>query len=90
MFPEDSATAIAVAHCESGLRPTAYNGNNPNGTTDGGLWQINDVHNAELERLGLDKYDPEDATEFARILYDRNGGWGDWVCFWKDMHLAYL
>ena len=80
-FPEDPATAIAIAHCESGLKPNAYNPKNNNGSTDGGLWQINSVHDARLQRLGLDKYDPEDATKFARMLYEENGGWMDWVCF---------
>ena len=80
-FPEDPHTAIAIAHCESGLRPNAYNPKNNNGSTDGGLWQINSVHDARLQRLGLDKFDPEDATKFARILYDENGGWKDWVCY---------
>lgn len=87
MFPEDSANAIAIATCESGLKPNAFNPNNPDGSLDGGLWQINSVHDAELKRLGLDKYDPEDATKYARILYDRNG-WMDWVCAWHRDHLA--
>lgn len=80
-FPEDPGTAVAVATCESNLNPQAYNPSNTNGTTDGGLWQINDVHNKTLERMGLDKYDPEDATKFARYLYDQNGGFRDWVCY---------
>ena len=84
MFHEDPETAIAVATCESGLNPDAYNPNNKNGTTDGGLWQINDVHNERLEQLGLDKWDPEDATTFARMLYD-NRGWKDWMCYTKGM-----
>jgi len=87
VFPEDSQTAIAVASCESGLKPSAFNGSNNNGSTDGGLWQINTVHDKELQRLGLDKFDPEDATEFARILYEKNG-WMDWVCFWSPKHMA--
>ena len=70
--------ALRIATCESGLNPKAYNGNNDNGTTDGGLWQINDVHNPTLAELGLDKYDPEDATKFARMLYDERG-FNDWV-----------
>lgn len=82
-FPEDSSTAIAIAKCESGLKPHAYNPKNTNGTTDGGLWQINSVHDKTLERMGLDKFDPEDATKFARYLYETNGGWGDWVCYHK-------
>lgn len=84
-FPEDPNTAVAIASCESGLNIEAYNPNNKNGTTDGGLWQINDVHNGTLQALGLDKYNPEDATEFARLLYDQRGGWGDWVCYTKGM-----
>lgn len=83
-FPEDPHTALAIARCESGLNIEAYNPNNTNGTTDGGLWQINDVHNPTLERLGYDKYNPEDATKFARHLYEQNG-WRDWVCYTHGM-----
>lgn len=79
-FPEDPEVAIAVATCESGLKAHAYNPTNTNGSTDGGLWQLNSVHDKELSRLGLDKFNPVDATEFARILYERNE-WNDWVCF---------
>lgn len=80
-FPEDPHTAIAVASCESGLKPNAYNPQNTNGSTDGGLWQINSIHDKRLAELGLDKYDPEDATEFARMLYEEAKGWTDWVCY---------
>lgn len=80
-FPEDPHTALAIVRCESGFNPNAYNPNNRNGSTDGGLWQINSIHDSELARLGLDKWHPEDATTFARILYDRAGGWRDWVCY---------
>lgn len=89
-FPDDPATAVAIAYCESGLKATAYNPTNTNGTTDGGLWQINSVHDQRLRQLGLDKYNPEDATVFARMLYDERGGWGDWMCYTTRMHLAYL
>lgn len=83
-FPEDPRTAIAVAECESGLRPNAHNPNNRDGSTDGGLFQINSVHDERLKQLGLDKYDPEDATKFARILYEESG-WTPWVCYTKNM-----
>ena len=78
-FPEDPHRAVAIAKCESGLKPTAHNPHNKDGSTDGGLWQINSVHDKELNRLGLDKYNPVDATKYARRLYEQNG-WGDWVC----------
>jgi len=86
-FPNDSARALAVANCESGLNPKAYNPNNSNGSTDGGLWQINSTHDSRLEVLGLNKYNPEDATKFARMLYDESG-WRPWVCAWHPDHLA--
>lgn len=64
------------------MNPKAHNPRNTNGTTDGGLFQINDVHNKRLKELGLDRYDPEDAATFARILYDEQG-WHPWVCYRK-------
>lgn len=73
---------MAVARCESGLNPNAHNPRNTNGTTDGGLFQINSVHDKRLEAMGLDKYDPEDAAKFARMLYDEEG-WRPWVCHRK-------
>ena len=79
-FPEDFTTAVAVATCESGLKPSAHNPTNNDGTTDGGLWQINSVHDKRLQELGLDKYNPEDATEYARMLYDESG-FTAWVCY---------
>lgn len=72
-----------MADCESGLKPTAYNPTNKDGSTDGGLWQINSSHDKRLKELGLNKYDPEDATKFARMLYD-NRGFNDWVCYTKN------
>ena len=88
-FPEDPYTAVAVANCESSLNPKAYNPTNNNGSTDGGLWQINSIHDSRLLELGLDKYDAEDATKFARLLYDESG-WIPWVCFWHEDHLAMM
>lgn len=78
-FPEDPHTAVAIAKCESGLNPNAYNPTNTNGTTDGGLFQINSAHDSRLNKLGLDKFNPVDATKYARILYDEQG-WHPWTC----------
>lgn len=84
-FPEQPMTALAIVKCESNFNVKAHNPHNKDGTTDGGLWQLNDVHNQELARLGLDKYNPVDATKYARILYDRRGNFNDWVCYTKGM-----
>ncbi len=84
-FPEDPHTAVAIASCESGLKPTAYNPTNNNGSTDGGLWQINSIHDGTLAQMGLDKWNPEDSTKFARYLYDKRGNFNDWVCYTKGM-----
>lgn len=90
-FPEEPAKAVAIAYCESRLKPTAYNPSNRDGSTDGGLWQINSVHDERLKALGLDKYDPEDATKYARMLYEENGyTFRDWVCYTRNMHLAFM
>ncbi len=83
-FPEEPTVAIAVATCESGLKPTAHNPHNRDGSVDGGIWQINSVHDKRLKELGLDKYDPEDATKFARMLYEERG-FRDWVCYTRNM-----
>lgn len=78
-FPDDAHSALAIASCESGLNPYVESKPNTNGTRDGGLFQINDTHNARMEQLGLDKFDPEDNAKFARILYEEQG-WAPWTC----------
>jgi hypothetical protein len=78
-FPEDPHTAVAIANCESGLKPNAFNPSNKNGTTDGGLFQLNSTHYPRMERLGLDPWNVHDNIEFARILY-KESGWHPWVC----------
>lgn len=70
----DAPIMIEVARCESRFKTTAHNTTlNEDGTTDGGIFQLNSVHDQELTALGLDKFDPEDNIKFARILYDRSG-----------------
>ncbi len=83
-FPDDAERMLAIAKCESNFNPNAVNRNNPNKSTDGGLWQINSVHDARLKELGLDKYDPEDATVYAKMLYEKNGV-RDWVCHTRGL-----
>ena len=78
-FPQDPETAIKIAHCESSLDPSAVNNRNKNGTTDGGLYQINSIHDKRLDELGLDKFDIDDNIKFARILWEEHK-WVPWVC----------
>ena len=84
-FPEDPHTALAIAECESGLKAQAYNPSNRDGSKDRGLFQINTVHDPSLEKLGYDVWKVEDNVAFARHLYDQRGGWGDWVCYTKNL-----
>ena len=72
-FP-DAPIMLEVAKCESRYKIDAHNTTlNTDGTTDGGIFQLNSIHDPELLKLGLDKFDPEDNIRFARILYDRSG-----------------
>lgn len=85
-FPEDPHTAVKIVHGESGFRSDICGKVNQNGTIDCGLWQINDVHLPTLKSMGLDRMNPEDATTFARYLYEQQGGWEDWMYYVN--HLA--
>lgn len=77
IFPEDPDTALAIAKCESNLNPLAISH-----TNDGGIFQINWIHDTRLAKLGLDKFNVDDNLKFARILYDERK-WLPWTCFKK-------
>lgn len=62
----------AVMWCESSYKKTAKN-HNKNGSVDGGISQINSVHDKELKELGLDKNKIEDSLDFMALLIKRNG-----------------
>jgi len=68
----DHVLMKTISFCESDYRVSAVN-KNTNLSNDGGPAQINSVHLPELERLGLDRFNPEDAYEFMAILIKRNG-----------------
>lgn len=78
-FPEDPETALAIAHCESALNPSAINNRNKNGSVDKGLYQINSVHDKRVRELELDLFDTDDNLKIARLLYEEHG-WKPWVC----------
>lgn len=84
VFGEYGDYAVTIAVCESNLRADAIN-HNTNGTIDVGVFQLNSVHDKALDELGLDKFNPEDNIQFAKVLFDeslrRHGyGWVPWVC----------
>ncbi len=70
----DAPIMLEIARCESQYKAAAHNTKlNKDGTTDGGIFQLNSIHDEELNFLKLDKFDPKDNIRFARILYDRSG-----------------
>lgn len=77
MFPEDQDRAVAIAKCESGMRPEAFNGKNRNGSWDAGVFQVNSVHKYSKEYL----FNVDNNLKVARKLYEARGNtWGAWVC----------
>lgn len=87
----DLATAVAVALAESGGNTTATNAN-LNGTTDYGLFQINEIHAAILK--GGDWRNASDNARMAKAVYDNraswdNTGWGAWSVFNSGRYLLY-
>lgn len=71
--------AHLIVQCESGHHPDAVS---PGGR-DHGLFQINNVHRAEFERVtqvGWEhRYTPYWNAAYARHLYDQRG-WQPWTC----------
>ncbi len=100
-FPTDQVgNAMAVARCESG-HSNAVGATNSNGTTDWGVFQLNDggtlqgglrrigaafTTTAEAQQLALDA---ETNVRAARTIYD-NRGWAPWVCAYKTGIVAGL
>ena len=71
--------AIVVAWCESRLDPNATN-KNRNGTTDRGVFQIND--GGTMQRLGInakEAFNYSHNIRAAKVLFD-DRGWQPWVC----------
>lgn len=71
--------AVRVAWCESRLNPTATN-RNTNGTTDHGVFQIND--GGTMQGLGINRSQAmqlDSNVSAAKKLYD-DRGWQPWVC----------
>ncbi len=66
--------AIKVARCESGLKETAYNGRNTDGSNDSGVFQVNSKAHGVPQKFLFNK---KVNIAIARQLYDEQG-WGPW------------
>lgn len=74
--PEGAQVMVKAVECfysESGLRYNAVN-TNTNGTHDGGVAQINDVHKMTLE----DRMDYQKNIDKAYEIYKRRGNFSAW------------
>lgn len=96
MFPEAPNTAVAIARCESGLRPVIQSHHilDYGREESYGVFQIHarDWHQTAL-RLGYTNYqtDPGENIKMARYLYDgRDGNFNDWTCYKTGMYKNYL
>lgn len=77
---EDVAIGASIIMAESQGKPDAINRNNPNGTIDRGLWQINSIHEHRLQ--GGDWFDPAVSTRMAREIYeDAGNSWQPWSTY---------
>ncbi len=79
-YPAMNQKAVAVARCESGLDPNAYN---PNGGYYG-LFQLSRYwHEGLANSMGYQWSqinDPYVNARVARQVYNQAGGWGPWSC----------
>jgi len=83
----DPVTATAVALAESGGNPAAL-GQNPDGSRDRGLWQVND--RAHPDVADACAFDP---SCNAQAAYAISGGWQDftpWTTFQTGAYRAFL
>jgi membrane-bound lytic murein transglycosylase MltF len=82
VFVEIPELAIAIANCESRLKPDARNPVTP----DTGIFQINNVHKKDWEAQGYtDMTDPEQNIAYAHSLYKRDG-----LSPWKPSQTCWL
>ncbi len=83
-FGGQASNAMAVAYAESSGNPEATHYNAPYGSTDYGLFQINDRFWASrLMKKGIinsvsDLFDPKKNIQAAAWIY-KQGGWGLWT-----------
>ncbi len=64
---------IRIASCESSLHHAVNGKVVESKTGDSGLFQINQIHKEELDRLKLNPMKLEDNVKYAKYLFDRSG-----------------
>jgi hypothetical protein len=91
----DKALIIAVAVCsaESDRYTEAINTDNPDGSIDYGLWQINSKHFGQILAGHFVNeaacYDPAVCASIAHAL-QKDQGWGPWAAFTSGRYLDYI
>ena len=80
--------ATAVMRAESGCRANAFNPSNSDGSTDGGLFQVNSVHCPHLISCG-ERSDPAKNVAAAYKIY-ASGGWNAWSAYKSGAYVKYL
>jgi len=76
MGKEKTLKAIRVAYCESGLEEKAFNPKNPDGSNDGGVFQINSIHQLPDEV----RFDAIKNIKWAKSKVEAEGDFYAWVC----------
>lgn len=69
------AHALAVANCESHFNTKATH-TNTNGSTDGGIWQINSIHKMDDKC----RFDLRCSTQWVINKVKHEGNWSAWTC----------
>lgn len=77
--PNNADMAAAIAQAESGGDPNATN-HNQGGSTDYGLWQINDYYNGGSEA----DFDPDTCCKHAIAQSSNGDNWRPWCTAYSD------
>ena len=85
--------AIAVALAESGGDPSAAGKNGPsahcpNGSTDRGLWQINDCWHPEFSDAQC--YDPKGCAQAAYTISNQGADWSPWNTYKNGSYQQFM
>jgi len=81
------ATAVAIAMAESGFNPNATNVNT-NGSTDRGLWQINNFAHPDVSDACA--FDPSCNAEAMASISSGGTNWTPWMTYDSGAYRQYL